>query len=97
MFVVTSLPMTSHTGTDVFKFTFFDKYVMCESSDGQKNVQPFFQAPLRMVLEKSATTVELILVPGVTSAWYRFPTGTYDKILEHVYNFKGGDLLDLLN
>jgi len=96
MFVVTSLPH-SHHGNNVYKFTFFDKYVLCESSDGLKTVNPFFQAPLPMVLEKSTPVVELISVPGIAAIWYRFPLGTFDKILENVYNFKGGNLLDLLN
>jgi hypothetical protein len=95
MFTVTSLPH-SHDGNNVYKFTFFDKYVLCESSDGQKKVNPFFQAPFPMVLEKS-TLIELILVPGVSGIWYRFPVGTFDKILENVYNFKSGNLIDLLN
>jgi len=96
MFIVTSLPH-AHDGNNVFKFTFFDKYVLCESSDGQKKVTPFFQAPLPMTLEKSVPVVELILVPGISNIWYRFPIGTFDKILENVYDFKGGDLLNLLN
>jgi hypothetical protein len=95
MFVVTSLPH-SHDGNNVYKFTFFDKYVLCESSDGKKKVNHFFQAPFSMVLEKS-TLIELILVPGIDGIWYRFPVGTFDKILENVYNFKGGNLIDLLN
>jgi hypothetical protein len=96
MFVVTSLSH-SHDGNNVFKFTFFDKYVLCESSDGQKKVNHFFQSPFPMMLEKSTPVVELILIPGITNTWYRFPIGTFDKILENVYNFKGGNLLDLLN
>jgi uncharacterized membrane protein len=99
MFVVTSLPH-AHDGNKVYKFTFFDKFVLCECSDGQKKVSHWNQSPLPLMLEKTeSVTSELIILPmilpGISSSWYRFPIGTFDKILENVYNFKGG--LDLLN
>ena len=97
MFTITGLTHPSE-GNKLYKFTFFDKFILCECSDGQKKVHPFPQAPLPMMLEKSeSVTVEVILLPGIANIWYRFPIGTFDKILENVYNFKGGDLLNLLN
>jgi len=99
MFVVTSLPQI-HDQNKVYKFTFFDKYMLSECSDGCRNIlhnpHPHYSPPVQSRIDKTESVLaEQIMFPGTT--WYRFPVGTFDKIIENVYNFKGGDLIDLLN
>jgi len=103
MFVVTSLPTRTGNGKYIFTFTFSSKYCLCECNDGQKAITPIANGlGLKLQIDKSEPDhVELIVLPGTTSSgdiWFRFPIGTFDKIIENVHDFKrGGDLLNLLN
>ena len=102
MFVVTSLPtkggsMTKgDNGSVEYKFTFIGTRVLRESPDGDKELNQWHSASLRLMIDKTqGVAVELILMPDVKGIWYRFPIGTFDKILENVYDFKReGDLLN---
>ena len=79
----------------VFKFTFFDKYLLLESSCGARRLCPFTGGHVQCMI--SPENIEQILFncfPGAENRWYLVPTGTFDKILEHVYNFKDVDLLN---
>jgi hypothetical protein len=100
MFTITSLAQT-HAGNKVFKFTFFDSYMICESLDGAKAIHRLTHPTLACRIDKTESpALELILLPGNCmngDTWFRFPIGTFDKIVENVYNFKGEDLLNLLN
>ncbi len=97
MFTVTGLPHI-HEQNKVYKFTFFDKYVLFECSDGAKRICPFLHAHIQCTLQPDRTeSILFACLPGADNKWYLVPTGTFDKILENVYNFKGGNLLDLLN
>lgn len=100
MFTITSLPQP-HDGNITYKITFFDNYLLYEFSDGRKKIHhsPHTHPhagnnPERMIVT-GEPAVEQIMFAII--GWIRFPIGTFDKILENVYNFKGGDLLNLLN
>ena len=95
MFVVTSLPSPSGNGHCEYKFTFIGTRVLRESPDGNKELNQWHSASLKLQIDKTQGAVELILMPDVEGRWYRFPIGTFDKILENVYDFKReGDLLN---
>ena len=100
MFVVTSLPTRTGDGRHQFTFTFSSKYCLCESDDGQKSITPIGNVlGLKLQIDKSETPhAEFILLSGTTNSgdiWFRFPIGTFDKILENVHDFKReGDLLN---
>jgi hypothetical protein len=101
MFTITSLPNADGVSNKVYKFTFFDSYMICESLDGSKAIHRLTQPTLACQIDKTESPArELILLPGngmSGTIWFRFPIGTFNKILENVYNFKGENLLDLLN
>jgi hypothetical protein len=94
MFVVTSL--ATKAGDKEYKFTFNGTRVLRESPNGDKELNQWHSASLRLIIDKTqGVAVEVILMPDVNGAWYRFPIGTFDKILENVYDFKPeGDLLN---
>ena len=96
MFTITSLPVSNI----VYKFTFFDKYILSECSDGSRIIlhspHPHCSPPIQSRIDKTES-VPAEQIMFTNGGWYRFPIGTFDKILENVYNFKGGDLIDLLN
>jgi hypothetical protein len=103
MFVVTTLPTRTGDGRRQFTFTFSSKYCLCEGDDGQKSITSIGNVlGLNLQIDKSETPhAEFILLPGTTMSgkiWFRFPIGTFDRILENVHGFKRGeDLLNLLS
>jgi len=94
MFVVTSL--VTKAGDKECKFTFIGTRILREFPDENKELNQWHEASLRLIIEKTkGVAVEMILMPNLDNAWYRFPIGTFDKILENVYDFKPeGDLLN---
>ncbi len=95
MFTITSLPI-NQPNNEVYKITYFDNYMLTECSDGRKTLTYSINMPFQMIINRQKSVpLEQIMFPH--HGWLSFPIGTFDKILENVYNFKGGDLLNLLN
>uniref|UniRef100_A0A6C0JP05 Uncharacterized protein n=1 Tax=viral metagenome TaxID=1070528 RepID=A0A6C0JP05_9ZZZZ len=95
MFIVRSLPQSFGSGKVVYTLKFWDNRMMVECSDGTKSIQPM-PASFSCRVDQTQDAEVMIVTNGTHSSQYvRFPIGTYDKILENLFNFKGGDLLIL--
>jgi hypothetical protein len=100
MFIVTSLPMRTGVGRYEFTFTFSKTHCLCECDDGSKKLSLIPHSISVQIDKTEPREVELISLFGTPTSgdiWFRFPMGTFNRIIENVHNFKGEDLLNLLN
>jgi len=95
MFTIRSLGQSFGSGNVVYTLKFWDDWMMVECSDGQKSVQPMPRSFSCRVDQTQDAEVMIVTNGSHSSQYVRFPIGTFDKLLDNLFNFKGGDLLIL--